>query len=167
MSSELQKLSPMLLHDKWTLYHHFPSDNNWTLSGYNVLVTDIDSVEKVIDINTHLTDNIVKYSMLFYMRSHVSPLWEDPQNINGGCFSYKVINKYVIEVWRHLMFLVSGESLFLSPEENLYVNGITISPKKNFCIVKIWMKTNDLQDPSKITTIDYLTKNGVMFKKHG
>ena len=161
-------ISPMSsLHDQWSLYHHFPSDKNWTLSGYTILANHIDSVEKVIDIKNHLTDNIIKYSMLFLMRSNVTPLWEDPQNINGGCFSYKVINKYVIDVWKTLMCLVCGESLFLTPEENMHVNGITISPKKNFCIIKIWMNSSELQDPSRITSIEFLTKNGVMFKKHG
>ena len=34
-----------------------------------------------------------------------------------------------------------------------YINGITISPKKNFCIIKIWLATCDVQDPSKIDDI--------------
>jgi len=168
MSTEIDTYSSKhILHDEWTLYHHFPSDKNWTITGYDCLAKGVNSVEKVIDLNSHLTENLIKYSMLFFMRSTVSPLWEDPRNVNGGCFSYKVINKYVVEVWQQLMFLVCGETLCNLPVDNLHINGITISPKKNFCIIKIWLDTCDIQDPDRVVNIEYLTKHGVMFKKHG
>jgi hypothetical protein len=155
------------LNDKWVLYHHLPSEKDWTLAGYSVLCNNIDSVEKVIEISNTLTDNMVKYSMLFYMRQGISPLWEDPKNRSGGCFSYKVVNKHVVQVWKHMMYLVSGESLGTNDYYNQAINGITISPKKNFCILKIWLCDNKHKDPLNITSIDNLTKNGVMFKVHG
>ena len=48
------------------------------------------------------------------------------------------------------------------------ITGITISPKKNFCIIKIWMKSCDHQDPNKInvSNIKGLTNQGCIFKKH-
>ena len=97
-----------LLNDKWILYHHFPTEKNWTLSGYSIICENVDSVEKVISLNNALSDNIIKYSMLFFMRNDITPLWEDPANKSGGCFSYKVVNKYVVQVWRHMMFLAAG-----------------------------------------------------------
>jgi len=155
------------LNDKWVLYHHLPSENNWTLSGYTVVANNLDSVEKVVSLNAKLPESMMKYSMLFLMRSGITPLWEDKQNANGGCFSYKVINKHVVEVWRHMMFLLCGESLVINPKYSMNINGITISPKKNFCILKIWMNTTAIQDPQVIQNIENLTKHGSMFKKHG
>lgn len=155
------------LNDKWVLYNHLPSEKDWTLSGYNVIMDDIDTVEKTVAINRALPDNMVKFSMLFLMRQGVTPLWEDERNKHGGCFSYKVINKHVIQVWRHMMFLACGEGLATSKAYNDCINGITISPKKNFCIVKIWLADADHQDPQMITAIENLTKHGVMFKRHG
>ena len=47
------------------------------------------------------------------------------------------------------------------------VTGITISPKKNFCIVKIWMTNCDHQNPQIVTSdIRNLTPQGCLFKKH-
>ena len=86
------------LHDTWVLYHHLPSEKDWSLSGYTVLYDGIDTVEKVISVNQSLTDNIVKYSMLFFMRKGITPLWEDPANRTGGCFSYKVVNLSLIHI---------------------------------------------------------------------
>ena len=155
------------LNDKWVLYHHSPSDKDWTLSGYKTVMNNVDTMEKAISINETLTEDIVKYSMLFMMRSGITPLWEDPQNAIGGNFSYKVINKNVFEVWKQMFYLLCGESLCIDKKYNKYINGITISPKKNFCIIKIWLNTMEYQDPNIIVNINNLTKHGAIFKRHG
>ena len=165
-SAPITICSSHVLNDKWILYNHLPSVKDWTLGGYSIIMDDIDSAEKVIALNRSLTDNMVKYSMLFFMRHNITPLWEDKCNKDGGCFSYKVLNKYVVQVWRQMMYLISGESLGATQSYNESINGITISPKKNFCIIKIWLKDKDHQDPQMITNIDNLTKHGSMFKLH-
>jgi hypothetical protein len=152
--------------DKWNLYYHLPQDKNWELSSYTVILDKIDTVEKVISINEAIHENIVKNCMLFVMREGITPMWEDPRNRNGGCFSYKVVNKMVGEVWRSLFYALCGESLCVNDAHNKHVNGITISPKKNFCIIKIWLDTSSLQDPNIILSIPNLSKQGCLFKKH-
>jgi len=46
------------------------------------------------------------------------------------------------------------------------INGITISPKKNFCIIKIWLATCKHTDPTLITYPNNLQAKGCIFKKH-
>jgi hypothetical protein len=104
--------------------------------------------------------------MFFVMRNGITPMWEDARNRNGGCFSYKVNNKQVHEVWKNLFYMLCGESLCVDPELNKHINGITISPKKNFCIIKIWLDVSNYQDPNVINDIPNLSKNGCLFKKH-
>jgi len=152
--------------DKWNLYYHLPHDKNWALSGYTIIMDSIDTIEKVIALNETIHENIVKNCMLFVMRDGITPMWEDPRNRNGGCFSYKVINKAVPEVWRNLFYALCGESLCVDDSHNKHINGITISPKKNFCIIKIWLDTASLQDPNVIIQIPNLSKQGCLFKKH-
>jgi len=109
----------------------------------------------------------VKNCMLFIMRKGVAPMWEDPKNRQGGSFSYKVANKNVCEVWRDLTYVLVGETI--SNQESFVANvtGITISPKKNFCIIKIWMSTCANQNPAIVTsTVRGLTPQGCIFKKH-
>ena len=152
--------------DKWNLYYHLPQDKNWGLSSYSIIMESINTVEEMILLNNSINENIVKNCMLFLMRKGITPMWEDPRNRNGGCFSYKVVNKVVPEVWRNLFYLVCGETICLDNAHNKHINGITISPKKNFCIIKIWLDTSALQDPSIITAIPNLLKQGCLFKKH-
>jgi hypothetical protein len=154
------------LNGKWDLYYHLPHDKNWDLSGYTIIMKAIDSAESVISLNEKINENIVKNCMLFAMRHGITPMWEDPKNRDGGCFSYKVANKYVHEIWKTLFSLLCGETLCVDKKHIPHINGITISPKKNFCIVKIWLDTSLYQDPNIITLIPNLLKQGCLFKKH-
>ena len=154
------------LHGKWNLYYHLPHDKNWELSGYTIIMNSIDTAEKVISLNETVTEHVVKNCMLFIMRVGITPMWEDPRNRNGGCFSYKVINKQVHELWKNLFYLLCGEALCVDPSHSKHINGITISPKKNFCIIKIWLDTSQYQDPNMIVSIPNLLKQGCLFKKH-
>jgi len=61
----------MALIGKWDLYYHLPHDKNWELSSYKKIMSDIDSVEKLIAINESLPEKIVKHCMLFVMRSGI------------------------------------------------------------------------------------------------
>jgi hypothetical protein len=166
MSAEPAPPQTHSLLGKWDLYYHLPHDKNWDLSGYTIIMNSIDTAEKVISLNETISENVVKNCMLFVMRSGITPMWEDPKNRNGGCFSYKVINKQVPELWKTLFYLLCGETLCVEQKHNKHINGITISPKKNFCIIKIWLDTSLYQDPNMIVQIPNLMKQGCLFKKH-
>jgi len=152
--------------DKWNLYYHLPHDNDWSISGYKIIMSDINNLEQIQTLTKTINENIVKNCMLFVMRHNVKPIWEDPLNKNGGCFSYKVSNKFVYNVWNNLFKSLCGESLSEENKISKSINGITISPKKNFCIVKIWFSNIDYQDPTVIINIENLNANGCLFKKH-
>lgn len=154
------------LNDKWDMYYHLPQDKNWGVDSYMTIDSSIDSIETILKLNENLHDNIIKNTMLFIMKSGITPMWEDPKNREGGCFSYKITNKFVVDVWKKLSLLLCGNSLCIKPEYNKHVNGITISPKKNFCIIKIWLNVCTIQDPSIITNIPNLSTQGCLFKKH-
>jgi len=152
--------------DKWDLYYHLPYDKSWDISSYKKIMENIDSVEKLIAINESLPELIVKHCMLFVMKEGITPMWEDPKNRNGGCFSFKVINKQVYGVWKTLFYAICGETLCVDKKYNSVINGITISPKKNFCIIKIWLENCSIQDSKIIIDIPNLVKDGCLFKKH-
>ena len=60
---------------------------------------------------------------------------EDDKNKNGGCFSFKIINKKIVNVWKKLSYVLTGETVSNDPKFQKSINGITISPKKSFCIM--------------------------------
>ena len=126
--------SPKLLNSKWDLYYHLPTNSNWDLSSYKTIMKDISTVEEVVSLNEKIDENIVKNSMLFLMRSGITPLWEDPQNCNGGCFSFKVVNKHVYSIWKALFYSVCGQSLCLDIKNTNNINYFSKSKKREYWI---------------------------------
>ena len=133
----------LLLNSKWTLFYHDMFDKNWTLSSYLPIMFDIHQAHQLIAINETIPDNVVKNGMLFLFRQGVNPFWEDPKNKDGGYLSFKLDNSVVHNVWKSFVYALCGETLFKNPELNDLVNGISISPKKTFCIIKIWLSVCD------------------------
>ena len=153
------------LYDKWTLWAHLPHDTDWTVNSYKNIFT-FSSVEEIIALYETLPEKMIKNCMLFLMRDGIKPIWEDEKNRDGGCFSYKVNNKIVQDTWKKLSYNLVGESL--TQDKNLLscINGITISPKKNFCIIKIWISNCKYQSASVIKEVGGIVSHGSLFKKH-
>ena len=153
------------LSDKWVLWAHLPHDTDWGLKSY-YRIHDFDNLKDSILLNNSFSDDFIRNCMLFLMRKGIKPTWEDIKNRNGGCFSYKVSNKIVTNAWKNLSYTLVGESLTNDTGLRPHINGITISPKKNFCIIKIWCANCDYKNPGLITNIEHLTSHGCLFKKH-
>ena len=153
------------LNDKWVLWGHLPYDTNWNINSYSKIYT-VDTVESIVALYKIMPENIIKNSMLFLMRDGIIPTWEDKKNIGGGCFSYKVNNKNVVNIWKRLSYNLVGENLTNNLDLLDKINGITISPKINFCIIKIWTSTCEYKSSDYIKHIDELQCDGCLFKKH-
>jgi len=163
VNGEERSLYPLF--DKWVLWAHLPHDTDWSLESYK-MIDEIEKVEDILLLYGNLPEVLVKNCMLFLMRKGISPTWEDKQNRDGGCFSYKINNKCVFNVWKYLSYILAGETLSTDPKFVRKVTGITISPKKAFCIIKIWMADCDYQSPTKIRSIEGLSPAGCIFKRH-
>ena len=154
------------LYDKWTLWAHLPHDTDWTLGSYKKIL-DFNTVEQAITLTETLPEKLIKNCMLFIMRNGIQPTWEDEKNTLGGCFSYKINNKFVKEAWTALTYRLTGETITNDNSLSNIVNGITISPKKNFCIIKIWTNTCKYQNATVIKPFkDLIIHQGCLFKKH-
>jgi hypothetical protein len=154
------------LSQNWTLWAHLPHNTDWSIKSY-IPISTFTNVEETIAVTETLPPVLVENCMLFIMREGIKPTWEDPKNRNGGCFSYKVLNKNVYKVWKDLTYVVIGGSISKQSGFVSCVTGITISPKKNFCIIKIWMSDCNNQNPAIVTNdVKGITPVGCLFKKH-
>ena len=170
MTQEISEISEVEeynnLSDKWTIWAHLPHNTDWSINSY-IQIATFTTVEETIAVTETLPNILVENCMLFIMREGIKPTWEDPQNRNGGCFSYKVSNKNVYKVWKELTYVVVGGSISKQIGFVNNVTGITISPKKNFCIIKIWMADCAYQNPSLVTyDLKGISPQGCLFKKH-
>jgi hypothetical protein len=154
------------LKNKWVLWAHLPHDPDWTINSYKIVATFV-SAEDAIAITETLPDALIKNCMLFVMREGITPMWEDVKNRYGGSFSYKASNKNVVEVWRDVTYALVGESISQNSGFTNSVTGITISPKKNFCIIKIWLTSCENQNPTLVNPeLTALSSQGCLFNIH-
>ena len=89
--------------------------------------------------------------MFFMMRDPSPPLWESHHNIRGGCYSFRCQKKDAAETYlNHIIASMLG-SLAVNRENR--INGISISPKRGFNIVKVWnTDAQKFNSPSNIDT---------------
>ena len=153
------------LSDAWILWAHLPHDTDWSLKSY-MKIYEFNTVEQAITITETLPPVLVTNCMLFLMRKGISPIWEDERNRNGGCFSYKIPNKDVPDAWKQLSYSLVGETMSDNNKLLSHINGITISPKKNFCIIKVWLANCSFQDAAVIREVHGITSHACLFKRH-
>ena len=167
-SSDSESKDVSLLHnlsDAWILWAHLPHDTDWSLKSY-MKIYEFNTVEQAITITETLPPVLVTNCMLFLMRKGINPIWEDERNRNGGCFSYKIPNKDVPDAWKQLSYSLIGETMSDNKKLLPHINGITISPKKNFCIIKVWFANCSFQDAAVIREVHGITSHGCLFKRH-
>ena len=113
-------------------------DNDWSINSYKQIYS-FNTLEELIKLNNFINNSILTNLMIFYMKDNIKPIWEDENNKNGGSFSYKISNNLLDNVWKNIVFALIGNTL--SEDENILknINGISISPKKNYCIIKLWL----------------------------
>lgn len=134
-STEIKDIN---LTSSWSIWVHHEKDN-WKISGYQNIYT----IKTVKDFwkfyNNWDKVGGVTSSHFFLMKNDVTPIWEDEQNINGGCWSFKVQEDMADELWENLsIYLVCGVLCPTIPDEMM---GLSICLKKNNnTVVKIWNK---------------------------
>tara|TARA_Y100001978_G_scaffold199513_1_gene213962 strand:+ start:134 stop:586 length:453 start_codon:yes stop_codon:yes gene_type:complete len=143
-----------------TLYAHLPYDTDWTINSYKT-IHSFTSEDELINLYNNIPTEIVKNCMLFLMKSNVKPMWEDVNNKNGGSFSFRIDNNKIIDKWFLISYLFITNKLIHNANN---INGITISPKKNFNILKIWVSDCTNKDIQTINSL--IDVPGCIFKKH-
>ena len=135
------------LNNHWKLWFHKMDLNDWNIESYQEIYK-IDTLENAIILFESISNLIITNSMLFFMKNNITPLWENEKNIDGGSFSYKISNEIIVNIYKKLIYFIISENLDNIDDEIIQnINGISISPKKNFCILKIWV--GDLKNINK------------------
>jgi len=137
-------MSQHKLTDTWTLWYHSPENDDWKFKSYKKIY-EFDTIEKYWKLIDEIPPLHFSSGMFFLMKNDIPPLWEDQYNINGGHWSYKVFKKNASECFIEAMTATIAEQIC---KEKSIITGISISPKKGFCIIKVWNNDSDYQDPT-------------------
>lgn len=135
------------LNSNWNLWYHDPQNCNWNLESYQKIYT-FNTAENYWALHKFIKNDMLNLGMFFLMRDNITPMWEDENNIHGGCWSFKIIKKDAIKAWIQISVALVSESI---SKESLTITGISISPKKGFCIIKIWNNDKNKSDISYLS----------------
>ena len=160
-------------HTAWTFWYHNPIDKNWDLKSYSQIY-EFTSLEDFWKLYNSWTECLPPLSegMFFLMRklrngNYIHPLWEDRYNREGGFWSFKISKDIAEEVWKDLSIHLIAEKVVQELGDTMMINGISISPKRNFCIIKVW--NNDFKKCDKALLnqkISSLNFSECMYKCH-
>jgi hypothetical protein len=155
----------IILNNEWNFYFHDPNNSSWDISSYTFL-------DKIISLNQWITvfqsfKNAWNKGMFFLMRGAIQPIWEDDKNKDGGCISFKLWKTDVNENWFELSGKLIGEVL-LNNNKQMYwdkINGISITPKRSYCVIRIWLYSDIIKDVS-IYNIKPPSYSKMIYKSH-
>lgn len=154
------------LNTQWCLWYHSIKNTNWKNNSYK----NIYDISNACDIK-FLNDNIQKIhlqnSMLFIMRGNIFPTWEDPDNRHGCCISFKISNKVLKEQFDLIMNHILSDDILKDKTDTEYINGFSISPKKEFNIIKLWLRNQGENYEEHLNIYEpFFMKGKGLIKKH-
>ena len=154
--SNINSMDTQNLKNEYTLWYHNPNDTNWTQDSYHQILS-FTNFEEFWTLDYFIGKEMIEEGMFFIMRDDVLPIWEEEINKDGGYISWRT-EKDSYQYWLDLIGYFITNNLM---QDDL-INGISISPKKNFNIIKLWfkepieIKDYDLPDTFKM---NHLEKN--------
>jgi hypothetical protein len=119
----------------WTVYFHELEDKSWTAESYKRLQV-VNSWEALGAVLRELGPQKSLNGLLRIMRGDVSPLWENKVNIRGGSYCLKISRRNAMEVFNRYVAAAALGQATKDPANEIV--GVTISPKRGTCIIKIW-----------------------------
>ena len=139
----------------WNVWYHHTKDN-WTIDGYKKIFKIDNGIDFWKLYNNWESLGGITSRHFFLMKNDIKPVWEDPINMKGGCWSFKIIDSMAAELWEDLSVLIVSNELV----QNTEALGLSITLKKNnTCVVKIW------NDDSNKNSIKHINKS--ILKKWG
>jgi hypothetical protein len=131
------------LPNKWWLWYHDPNDSDYSLKGY-IRIAEVTSVDEFWTLVDTIQKEAWLSGMFFFMKDGYRPLWDAPENDKGGAWSKKVDASDTYDVFIDCMVHCIANSFLKNHKETLV--GVTLSPKGQFHIIKIWNASSALSD---------------------
>ena len=154
------------LNTKWILWYHSINDTQWNKQSYKNLLT-ISNLYELKIMNDNLLKNHLQNGMFFIMRDGIFPTWEDPDNREGCCISFKISNTVLQDQWNFIINRILTEDILKDRDKYKNINGVSIAPKKEFNILKIWLRNhNENYDEFIKEYSPNFTKEKALIKKH-
>jgi hypothetical protein len=144
----------------WTIYFHSPEETKWTLNTF-VSLGSMKTWGQFWSIMEVLKPESFSDGMFFLMRDPAPPLWESHHHIRGGCYSFRCPKKEAPDVY--LTYIIASMLNGVTHDTNNKINGISISPKRGFNIIKLWNSDNQFDKPSNLVSVSSIREADIIY----
>lgn len=152
---------------KWSVRYCVPAGgvDSWTKETYIVL-QEVRYWEELGALLREMGPHRITNVLLRVMKGDTSPLWEDKDNIHGGSYCLKVHRSVAPEVFQRYLVAAATGTCAKDPANTIV--GVTISPKTEFCIIKIWnLDARRFKTPSDLVLLhDDVKEDKILYRKH-
>lgn len=127
----------------WILWYHDPNNSDYSLESY-IRIMEVNTAEDFWTIVEAISQEAWNSGMFFFMKEGYRPLWDAPENDKGGAWSKKVNATETHGVFVDCMVHCLANSFLKSSNDTIV--GVTLSPKGNFHIIKVWNTTTSVSN---------------------
>jgi hypothetical protein len=131
----------MAFPNTWVLWYHDPENRDYSLTSY-IAIADFTTPQQFWSVVDSIPKEAWECGMFFFMKKGIPPLWECRENEDGGAWSKKIEASQAQTGFLDLMVHCLSDELLVKHKESLV--GISISPKGQFHIIKIWNTNTSL-----------------------
>jgi len=119
----------------WSLYWHSSEGRDWSIRSFTSFGAMKTWREFFTTLDTLKLDTLSD-GMFFLMQDPIPPLWENCANVYGGAYSIRIPKHSAGAAFQHYAIAAMHSECTTDPAN--VINGLSISPKKGYNIVKLW-----------------------------
>lgn len=124
----LRRMRPPPFQHAWTFYHDKHSDDSNYEGRLTILLENIITIKPFWEAYNSFPLHALKFkdSVHFFKRG-VKPVWEDPRNVKGGTWTFRVSKEKYEETWKEILLLAVGEEFsdVIQPSEFLHFSELS------------------------------------------
>ncbi|KAM0801218.1 translation initiation factor eIF 4e-like domain-containing protein [Usnea florida] len=102
----------------WTFYHDKYTESQNYEGRLTLMKEDIVTAKPFWEVlNSFPFDALKLKDSVHFFKRGVKPVWEDPRNVKGGSWTFRVPKAQSVEFWKEVLMLAVGEEFVdVSPE---------------------------------------------------
>ena len=122
----------------WVLWYFDPRNKDWSLTNYKK-IADLSTPQQFWTVLNAIPAECWECGYFFFIRKGFRPIWEVPENEQGGSWSKKIPTSKIYDIATELMVYAASGHLLTRPE---LLVGFSTSPKGEHNVIKIWNTTS-------------------------
>eukprot|EP00005_Dracoamoeba_jomungandri_P004686 CAMPEP_0174258300 /NCGR_PEP_ID=MMETSP0439-20130205/7315_1 /TAXON_ID=0 /ORGANISM="Stereomyxa ramosa, Strain Chinc5" /LENGTH=217 /DNA_ID=CAMNT_0015341755 /DNA_START=31 /DNA_END=684 /DNA_ORIENTATION=- len=154
----------VVLENAWCFWHDKFIGPGLSVAEYEASLHKLCTFKTVQDFwkcfnNLPTVEKLKPKSSFHMMKDGISPLWEDPKNVNGGFWVMRVNKDNIANVWKELVLAVIGEQFDPVMGDSDEICGLTISIRQYDDIIRLWTNNASAKTQALLSKVQDLVPN--------